>query len=53
MKKRIYCTGNNEKEKEKLNKQDIVMIRNNFPMFQALKIENLDNSSKNYIKKWL
>lgn len=51
--KRIYCTGNKGKEKEKLTKQDIVMIRNNFPMFQALKIENLDNSSKNYIKKWL
>jgi hypothetical protein len=51
--KRIYCSENKEKEKEKLTKQDIIMIRNNFSMFQALKIENLDNTSKYYVKKWL
>lgn len=53
--KKIYCQTANNKEikKEKLSKQDIVMIRNNFPMFQALKIDVLDNTSKYYVKRWL
>ena len=52
--KKIYIRNENkEVKKEKLNKQDIVMIRNNFPMYMALKLECLDKTSSTYVKKYL
>jgi hypothetical protein len=29
------------------------MLRNNYPMINALKIDCLDKTSKSYIKRWL
>jgi hypothetical protein len=51
--KRYSTAANKEIKKERLSKQDRVMLRNNYPMINALKIDCLDKTSKSYIKRWL